>query len=238
MNVVVAGGGTIAPVDDVRLLTNVSSGRLAAAIAESFLDRGAVGLAHPHPLGAAPAPAAGPVRPRRGRPVGGAGSADAAPPPMAGRPRSPAPRAVAGGDGRRLRGDAASDPRRPADRRRRPAHGGLRLRARALRGEAELRGRDPGPAMPPHAQGDPLGARLGALGLPGRLQVALECPAGGADPPRRGRLPDQPGRSHGRQRPADAAPGEAQAPPGPPRRASPRPSSPATTWPTGWSRGS
>lgn len=41
MNVVITGGGTIAPVDDVRLLTNVSSGRLAAAIAESFLDRGA-----------------------------------------------------------------------------------------------------------------------------------------------------------------------------------------------------
>jgi phosphopantothenate---cysteine ligase (CTP) len=41
MNAVVTGGGTIAPVDDVRLLTNVSSGRLAAAIAESFLDRGA-----------------------------------------------------------------------------------------------------------------------------------------------------------------------------------------------------
>lgn len=41
MNVVVTGGGTIAPVDDVRLLTNVSSGRLAAAISESWLDRGA-----------------------------------------------------------------------------------------------------------------------------------------------------------------------------------------------------
>ena len=41
MNVVVTGGGTIAPVDDVRLLTNVSSGRLAAAITEAFLDRGA-----------------------------------------------------------------------------------------------------------------------------------------------------------------------------------------------------
>jgi phosphopantothenate-cysteine ligase len=41
MNAVVTGGGTIAPVDDVRLLTNVSSGRLAAAISESFLDRGA-----------------------------------------------------------------------------------------------------------------------------------------------------------------------------------------------------
>jgi phosphopantothenate--cysteine ligase len=41
MNVVVTGGGTVAPVDDVRLLTNISSGRLAAAISESFLDRGA-----------------------------------------------------------------------------------------------------------------------------------------------------------------------------------------------------
>src|SRR5262245_3692828 len=41
MNVVVTGGGTVAPVDDVRLLTNISSGRLAAAITESFLDVGA-----------------------------------------------------------------------------------------------------------------------------------------------------------------------------------------------------
>jgi NAD(P)-dependent dehydrogenase (short-subunit alcohol dehydrogenase family) len=41
MNVVVTGGGTIAPIDDVRILTNVSSGRFAAAIAEAFLDRGA-----------------------------------------------------------------------------------------------------------------------------------------------------------------------------------------------------
>jgi phosphopantothenate-cysteine ligase len=41
MNVIVTGGGTVAPVDDVRLLTNVSSGRLAASISESFLTRGA-----------------------------------------------------------------------------------------------------------------------------------------------------------------------------------------------------
>jgi phosphopantothenate---cysteine ligase (CTP) len=39
--VVVTGGGTIAPIDDVRLLTNVSSGRFAAAITEACLDRGA-----------------------------------------------------------------------------------------------------------------------------------------------------------------------------------------------------
>ena len=41
MNVVVTGGGTIAPIDDVRLMTNVSSGRFAAAITEACLDRGA-----------------------------------------------------------------------------------------------------------------------------------------------------------------------------------------------------
>jgi phosphopantothenate---cysteine ligase (CTP) len=41
MNVIVTGGGTIAPIDDVRLMTNVSSGRFAAAISEACLDRGA-----------------------------------------------------------------------------------------------------------------------------------------------------------------------------------------------------
>jgi phosphopantothenate-cysteine ligase len=41
MNVVVTGGGTIAPIDGVRLMTNVSSGRFAAAITEACLDRGA-----------------------------------------------------------------------------------------------------------------------------------------------------------------------------------------------------
>ena len=41
MNVVVTGGGTIAPIDDVRFMTNISSGRFAAAITEACLDRGA-----------------------------------------------------------------------------------------------------------------------------------------------------------------------------------------------------
>jgi phosphopantothenate---cysteine ligase (CTP) len=41
VNVVVTGGGTIAPIDDVRLMTNVSSGRFAAAITEACLDQGA-----------------------------------------------------------------------------------------------------------------------------------------------------------------------------------------------------
>jgi phosphopantothenate-cysteine ligase len=41
LSVVVTGGGTIAPVDDVRLLTNVSSGRFAAAITEACLERSA-----------------------------------------------------------------------------------------------------------------------------------------------------------------------------------------------------
>jgi phosphopantothenate---cysteine ligase (CTP) len=41
MNVVVTAGATIAPIDDVRQLTNVSSGRFGAAITESALLRGA-----------------------------------------------------------------------------------------------------------------------------------------------------------------------------------------------------
>jgi phosphopantothenate--cysteine ligase len=41
MNVLVTGGGTSAPIDDVRTITNVSSGRFAATISESCLRRGA-----------------------------------------------------------------------------------------------------------------------------------------------------------------------------------------------------
>jgi phosphopantothenate---cysteine ligase (CTP) len=41
MNVVVTGGGTIAPIDDVRSIANASSGRLSAQIAEAWLARGA-----------------------------------------------------------------------------------------------------------------------------------------------------------------------------------------------------
>jgi phosphopantothenoylcysteine synthetase/decarboxylase len=41
MNVVVTGGGTIAPIDDVRHITNASSGRFSAAITEACLARGA-----------------------------------------------------------------------------------------------------------------------------------------------------------------------------------------------------
>ena len=67
MNVVVTGGGTIAPIDDVRLMTNVSSGRFAAAITEACLDRGH-GLAHPLPLGPASAAAIRRVRPRAADP--------------------------------------------------------------------------------------------------------------------------------------------------------------------------
>jgi phosphopantothenate---cysteine ligase (CTP) len=42
LKVLVAGGGTLAPIDDVRLITNISSGRFAAAITETWLDRGAL----------------------------------------------------------------------------------------------------------------------------------------------------------------------------------------------------
>jgi phosphopantothenate-cysteine ligase len=41
MNVLVTGGGTSAPIDDVRTITNVSSGRFAASITESCLNLGA-----------------------------------------------------------------------------------------------------------------------------------------------------------------------------------------------------
>jgi phosphopantothenate-cysteine ligase len=41
MNVVVTGGGTIAPIDDVRAVTNTSSGGFSAAITEACLRRGA-----------------------------------------------------------------------------------------------------------------------------------------------------------------------------------------------------
>ena len=126
-------------------------------------------------------------------------------------------------------------PRVAADRRRLPADGGRRLRARAAAGklssDAEIAGR----ALPPHAQGDPLGPRLVPLGLPGRVQAAVARRRGRADPPRRDRLPDQPGRPDRRQRPPDAArrAGTRSTWSGPAR--TPRRSSPATTWPTGWS---
>jgi phosphopantothenate-cysteine ligase len=41
MNVLVTGGATSAPIDDVRAITNVSTGRLAAAISERCLAHGA-----------------------------------------------------------------------------------------------------------------------------------------------------------------------------------------------------
>jgi phosphopantothenate---cysteine ligase (CTP) len=41
MNVVVTGGGTVAPIDDVRSIANASTGRFSAAITEACLARGA-----------------------------------------------------------------------------------------------------------------------------------------------------------------------------------------------------
>lgn len=41
MNVVVTGGGTIAPIDEVRNITNASTGRFSARITEACLARGA-----------------------------------------------------------------------------------------------------------------------------------------------------------------------------------------------------
>jgi phosphopantothenate-cysteine ligase len=39
MNVLVTGGGTVAPIDDVRRIVNVSSGRFSAMLSEAFLRR-------------------------------------------------------------------------------------------------------------------------------------------------------------------------------------------------------
>ena len=50
-NVVITGGGTIAPIDEVRHLANASSGRFSAAIAEACLERGAT-VWHIHAPGA------------------------------------------------------------------------------------------------------------------------------------------------------------------------------------------
>ena len=47
MNVLVTGGGTVAPIDDVRVLTNSSSGRFSSAISEACLRRGAT-VRHVH----------------------------------------------------------------------------------------------------------------------------------------------------------------------------------------------
>jgi phosphopantothenoylcysteine synthetase/decarboxylase len=41
LNILVTGGGTVAPIDDVRAITNTSTGRFAAAITEAALRRGA-----------------------------------------------------------------------------------------------------------------------------------------------------------------------------------------------------
>ena len=40
MNIVVTGGGTIAPIDDVRVITNVSTGQFSSEISEACLAQG------------------------------------------------------------------------------------------------------------------------------------------------------------------------------------------------------
>ena len=162
MNVVVTGGGTIAPIDDVRLMTNVSSGRFAAAITEACLDRGADGLAHPHRL------------PRSFRSSASTGSTSTPPTPprsidrlakaprkMAEPARSLAARSPRDRQRRRLCRDLERTASIAADRRRLPADGGRRFRARAAAGKNQLRRRIAGLALPAHAQGDSLWSATG-----------------------------------------------------------------------------
>lgn len=63
VRVLVTGGGTIAPIDDVRVITNVSTGRFAAAITEALLDRGARVWHVATPTARAPAETHGPAAP-------------------------------------------------------------------------------------------------------------------------------------------------------------------------------
>jgi phosphopantothenate---cysteine ligase (CTP) len=51
VNILVSGGGTIAPIDDVRRITNLSTGRFAASISEEWLRKGAK-VWHVHAPGA------------------------------------------------------------------------------------------------------------------------------------------------------------------------------------------
>ena len=162
MNVLVTGGGTSAPIDDVRTITNVSSGRFAASIAESCLSRGAAGLARPRPLRPAPPAPLGPVRPRH-RPT---------------RPPSSIALRDCNATGRRSATGSISSPcgsgtvadyaetlehvlRSRVDRRRLPRDGGLRLRADTGVGQGELRRRPAHRPMPSDPQGHPLRPRLG-----------------------------------------------------------------------------
>jgi len=191
MNVVVTGGGTIAPIDDVRLMTNVSSGRFAAAITEAFLEKGAT-VAHIHSLSAqlpiwrfaqfaldASDPPAELLRLARLRqkwlsardrlqlvPLRIGTVADYATTLEQVLHSQPIdvvvlPMAVA---------DFEPAPHARQD---------------------QLRHRNPDRRVPPHRQGDPLDSRLVSLGLPGRFQAPVARRSARADPPPR-RSPAKP----------------------------------------------
>ena len=133
MNVVVTGGGTVAPIDDVRQIANVSTGRFSAAISEACLKRGAA-VWHVHtPQAQLPFLRSARFdltdlrhggRARAARPI-------ARPVANGRRSASPGPPRA-----RRTVADyAANLEQRPpvaTDRRRLPRDGGLRLRARAV----------------------------------------------------------------------------------------------------------
>ena len=190
MNVVVTGGGTVAPIDDVRQIANVSTGRFSAAISEACLKRGAT-VWHVHtPQAQLPfiRNARFDLTTRVREPRARAARAIARRVANGRRQASPGP--APPGDRRRLRGEPRAHPPDATDRRCLSCDGGLRLRARAPRRQARFRRRGDGHPLPAHAEGDSLRPRLGPGGLPGRVQAAVAGRRGRAHPPGRGGLPD------------------------------------------------
>ena len=97
MNVLVTAGGTVAPIDDVRQITNASTGRFAAVIAEEAAARGR-GLAPAHPAGTSTVRPPGPLRPRCRRSLRRNSTPDKASRRVVASPRSLPSRAARDGD--------------------------------------------------------------------------------------------------------------------------------------------
>ena len=240
MNVVVTGGGTIAPIDDVRLMTNISSGRFAASISRGVPGPGSLGLARPRPhrrssrCGDSPGTRSGCGRPLRRAAIGWCASARRW---LSARDRLhlvPLEEGTVADYAATLKAvldaqpiDVAVLAMAVSDFEPEPYAGKISSDAESL----VVRCR-PTPKVIRSVRDWAPSVYLVGFKLLSRVQP------GGVDPPRRGRLPRQPRRPDRRQRSPDPAPGRGTRSTwsGPAR--SPRPSNRAPTWPTGWSTAS